>query len=454
MAINDFKVRHGIVVGPDDFSVDVSTDTATFADGYVVNIGTDRVLKQTDNISELTNDLEYLVSKADVDALGVNAGTLNSITSTQFLRSDVDGTVSGNLTVSGATGPAVFSVIADNDNSNEDDTATIRLSQDGGQVTGAWGFDSNNVMYFENTSIETSVKIIDFRTSYGVVRADGNLIFHAGNSEPYSNIEKNKLSNIENNATADQTKFDIDALNIDADTLDGVNSSQFLRTDQNNIITAKHTIIGTGELLRLGNSLLDSADAWIVFGHLPGAYNWKIGYQGSTGGADGNELQFLSSFSTNGFQLDHLGNIETVGSGVWTGNGSGLNSVNATTLDGIDSSSFVRSDQDDTLDGTYTVTGDLTINGTLTETSSIVLKENVVPIANALATVLMLDGVHYNRKSSGAYETGLIAEEVEKIAPELVSTQGQKSIQYSRLTAYLIEAVKDLEKQLQELKNG
>jgi len=104
--------------------------------------------------------------------------------------------------------------------------------------------------------------------------------------------------------------------------------------------------------------------------------------------------------------------------------------------------------------GDVNVGNDLTVNGTLTETSSIVLKENVTPIANALATVLLLDGVHYNRKSSGAYETGLIAEEVEKIAPELVSTQGQKSIQYSRLTAYLIEAVKDLEKQLQELKNG
>jgi len=109
--------------------------------------------------------------------------------------------------------------------------------------------------------------------------------------------------------------------------------------------------------------------------------------------------------------------------------------------------------------GNHAITGDvtignnLTVNGTTSETSSITLKENVVPIENALATVLLLDGVHYNRKSSGVYETGLIAEDVEKIAPELVSTQGQKSIQYSRVTAYLIEAIKDLEKQLQELKN-
>ena len=237
MAIKDFKVRNGIVVGPDDFSVDVSTDTASFADGYVVNIGTDRVLKQTDNISELTNDSGYLVSKADVDALGVDAGTLDSITSTQFLRSDQDGTVSGNLTVSGGTGPAVFSVIADSDNINENDTATIVLSQDGGLVTGAWGFDSNNVMYFESL-VGTGAATIDFRTNNGgTARVNDNLIFHAGNSRPYSTTEQNKLSNIEDNATRDQTKFDIDALNIDADTLDGVNSSQFLRSDVSNLYT-------------------------------------------------------------------------------------------------------------------------------------------------------------------------------------------------------------------------
>jgi len=91
----------------------------------------------------------------------------------------------------------------------------------------------------------------------------------------------------------------------------------------------------------------------------------------------------------------------------------------------------------------------------ITETSSQILKENIVPIENALDSVSALAGVSYNRIATGRRESGLIAEEVEKIAPELVSTTGDyKSISYSRLTAYLIEAVKDLKSELVKIQNG
>jgi|TARA_R110000823_G_scaffold303293_1_gene424635 hypothetical protein len=90
---------------------------------------------------------------------------------------------------------------------------------------------------------------------------------------------------------------------------------------------------------------------------------------------------------------------------------------------------------------------------TLTETSSIILKDNVNPIVNALQKVLMLDGVNYNRKETGKFEAGLIAEEVEKIVPELVDNNGEfKSVQYTRITAYLIESIKSLKQELDDLK--
>lgn len=102
-------------------------------------------------------------------------------------------------------------------------------------------------------------------------------------------------------------------------------------------------------------------------------------------------------------------------------------------------------------------TGTLTVSnlsaGNITETSSIVLKENVAPLSDALEKVVQLSGVNYVRKSSGKYEAGLIAEDVEKIAPELVDNTSEfKSIYYSRLTAYLIEAIKDLNKEIKQLK--
>jgi hypothetical protein len=111
--------------------------------------------------------------------------------------------------------------------------------------------------------------------------------------------------------------------------------------------------------------------------------------------------------------------------------------------------------------GAVTIGGGLGVGGqvtatTLVETSSIAFKENVNPIENALETVLQLLGVTYDRKDSSIKnEVGLIAEDVYKIAPNLVSTdQNGKpyGLQYTKLTAYLIEAIKTLNAEINELK--
>ena len=60
MATQDFKVKNGLLVGPGDFAIDITADTANFATGYTVNIGTDRVLKQGDNVSEFVNDSNFI----------------------------------------------------------------------------------------------------------------------------------------------------------------------------------------------------------------------------------------------------------------------------------------------------------------------------------------------------------------------------------------------------------
>lgn len=98
-----------------------------------------------------------------------------------------------------------------------------------------------------------------------------------------------------------------------------------------------------------------------------------------------------------------------------------------------------------------TASGDLNA-GTITETSSFLLKENINPLSSALDKILQLQGVNYNRKKTGVYEAGLIAEEVEKIIPEVVLDEGVKSVAYTRLTAYLVECIKDLKKEIDDLK--
>jgi hypothetical protein len=90
----------------------------------------------------------------------------------------------------------------------------------------------------------------------------------------------------------------------------------------------------------------------------------------------------------------------------------------------------------------------------ITETSSIAYKENVSPIDSALDKVLQLMGVTYDRKDgSRKNEAGLIAEEVAKIIPNIVSEKEGKpeGIQYTKLTAYLIECIKELNAKIERL---
>jgi len=113
-----------------------------------------------------------------------------------------------------------------------------------------------------------------------------------------------------------------------------------------------------------------------------------------------------------------------------------------------------------TATGTLVVTGGVGVSGqvtatTLVETSSIVFKENINPIENALESVLMLMGVTYDRKDNKEHEAGLIAEDVYKIIPDLVSLDADgkpHGIKYTKLTAYLLEAIKSLNKEINLLK--
>jgi hypothetical protein len=114
-----------------------------------------------------------------------------------------------------------------------------------------------------------------------------------------------------------------------------------------------------------------------------------------------------------------------------------------------------------TTSGTLVVTGGVGVSGqitctTLVETSSIAFKENINPIDNALGLVMQLAGVTYDRKDNQEHEAGLIAEQVYKIIPDLVSLDANgkpHGIKYTKLTAYLLESIKTLKIEINQLKN-
>lgn len=83
------------------------------------------------------------------------------------------------------------------------------------------------------------------------------------------------------------------------------------------------------------------------------------------------------------------------------------------------------------------------------------LKENIETVGSALDKIMALRGVSFNWKENGQASLGLIAQELEEIFPELVSTSkttGLKSVQYGNLTAVLIEALKEQQDQIEELR--
>jgi len=104
---------------------------------------------------------------------------------------------------------------------------------------------------------------------------------------------------------------------------------------------------------------------------------------------------------------------------------------------------------------TLTQAGNLTIGGTFTETSSHRYKDNIETVENGLDKVLQMRGVTYIKKDTGIKELGLIAEEINEILPEAVlkNKEGEPdSVSYGRITAVLIEAIKEQQKQIEELK--
>ena len=104
--------------------------------------------------------------------------------------------------------------------------------------------------------------------------------------------------------------------------------------------------------------------------------------------------------------------------------------------------------------------GNATATGNVAAYSDLALKEDIYQIENALDKVKKLRGVHFTKKADKSKEIGVVANEVEKVVPELVDKYEDeklgtiKTMKYANTVGLLIEAVKDLSKQVEDLKNG
>jgi len=101
--------------------------------------------------------------------------------------------------------------------------------------------------------------------------------------------------------------------------------------------------------------------------------------------------------------------------------------------------------------GTLNVTGNIVASGDVTAYSDMTLKSNIQTIDNALDKITALRGVTFEK--DGRNGSGVIAQEVEKVLPEVVHTNddGLKSVAYGNMVGTLIEAMKQQQEQINQL---
>ena len=211
-------------------------------------------------------------------------------------------------------------------------------------------------------------------------------------------------------------------------TLDGSHAG---RAEFNGTVTANAgvivdniTIDGTEIDLSSGNLTLDSAGHIVL-------------------DADGGELQFKDGGTAIGTIYNSSSNLAIYSAG----------SDNDLLLQGNDGGSLITA-----LSLDMSAAGAATFNNDVTAFSDERLKENIETISDALDKVCQMRGVTFDRiDADGERQMGVIAQEVEKVAPEVVredkSEDKIKSVAYGNMVGLLIEAIKDLKNEVDELKN-
>lgn len=97
--------------------------------------------------------------------------------------------------------------------------------------------------------------------------------------------------------------------------------------------------------------------------------------------------------------------------------------------------------------------GNFNADGNVTAYSDIRLKTDLTKITDALSKVSRLNGYTYTRKDTGQRQTGVVAQELQEVLPEAVIDNGEHlSVAYGNIVGLLIEAIKELKSEVDQLK--
>lgn len=202
------------------------------------------------------------------------------------------------------------------------------------------------------------------------------------------------------------------------------------------------SVAGNGKFTSDGSTLLlgsgDFADTYLTF-------------RNSSAGVDFG-LQGNTNLFSNGTILIKTGTAKAFA--IVTNNSGSFSSVTTPAF-------FIDTAGEVGIGGTKTPAYALDVTGTIRATGDVIaysdarVKENVNTIDNALEKVTQLRGVSYNKIGETEEKIGVIAQEIEKVLPQVVQEDknGMKSVAYGNIVGVLIEAIKEQQKQIDELKS-
>jgi hypothetical protein len=180
-------------------------------------------------------------------------------------------------------------------------------------------------------------------------------------------------------------------------------------------------------------------------------------YSTSTGGGTKANGVYSTAMGTGSYASDYsslvIGHWNLSGSTV-TGSATAANSANTLFVIGNGSNTWAKSDAFKVMaNGDTTVSNDLTVGGDIVVSSDARLKANIVSLGSTLAKLLLIDGKTYTMKKNGKQKIGVLAQDIQKVFPELVTTDDKDmlAVNYQGLVPVLINALKEQDDKISRL---
>ena len=368
-------------------------------------------------------------------------------------------------------------------------------------TVGATSGDEVNIIAFKAFTMADAVS----RTAGGVF--DANVDFSAGidvtgDITVTGNVDGRdvaadgtKLDGIETAATADQTKADIDALNINADLLDGQHGTYYTGyadTAVANLVAAAPATLDTlnelaaalGDDPNFATTVTNSIATKLPLagGAMTGPITTNSTFDGRDVSVDGTKLDGIASGATNVTNNNQLTNgaAYITSSASISGNAATATTLQtARTINGVSFNGSANITITAAATNVNTQLASLGVGtaasgtaGEIRATNNVTayysddrLKTKLGNIEGALALVCRLNGFYYEANQTAVdlgyevkREVGVSAQEVEAIMPEIVAPapidDRYLTVRYERLAPLLIEAIKELKKEIETLKGN